>query len=586
MPPISSQLSRAALRLGGAMVIALILVFVSLAVPSSAFGLLGSDVAAAASEPSLQQGTADGADSGEYGYADDTLFCIQASVISHDEKPLGGGFDITATGATTLTGTTNGSGVVQFDLPVGDWNFSIALPRDYMAITPTDFGITILPTFTGCHDVRFKIKRVVPVKVIKLDQDHRPLAGWIIRADPGPGYPYAKAMPVEATTNISGVAEFLLTPGDWVFSEKEPAGVMFVPVVPVNGKVGVKITAPGPHVIYFKNRVTPKGCIHVEKWAIAEPGTGGVDFPLAQWRIDLLRADGTLVESQLTNINGNARFTGLPFGPYWVEEETRIGWQPINPPKVHVIVDQEGCTNAYPAASVAISFKNHQDHSYCIEGRKVDENGYVGLPGWTITARPLDEGGFTPANVVTDGLGTYRFELPQDDYRIPGSSYEVCEVPQAGWENVTPLCQVVKIWETPGMCEIADDFVNRQKPIPTVEIPPAVTPAPKEPTPTPTPYPTDTPTYTPTPYPPSPTPTPYHKQDKHGDHKHHGHEHKGHKDPYVQQCKAHHVVKKGEGLFAIGARYGKSAQEMINANPAVRKHRNWYVYVGQKLCIP
>lgn len=583
MPPIFLQGSRAAFRICSAIMSASVFVMASMLIPGTALDGFGTSVVLAADVGVVQSGAGDDDESREYDYAGDDLFCIQASVISHDERPLGAGFEITATGTEPVVGTTNGSGVVQFDLALGTWTFSIRLPDDYMAITPAQFDVTILPTFAGCHDVRFKLKRVVPVTVIKLDQYHKPLAGWIIRADPGPGFPLAKAMPTEATTDNNGEAKFLLTQGDWVFSEKEPTGVMFAPVVPVNGKVGVNIVAPGPHVIYFKNRITPKGCIHVEKWAKAEPGSGGIDFPLAQWRIDLRRADGTIVESKLTNINGHARFTDLPFGPYWVEEESRIGWQPINPPKVHVVVDKEGCTRAYPAASVAVKFENRQDHSYCIEGRKVDENGYVGLPGWTITARPLDVGGFTPANQVTSGLGKYRFELPQNDYRIPGSSYEVCEVPQAGWENVTPLCQTVKIWDTPGMCEVADDFVNRQKPIPTVEIPPAVTPAPKQPTPTP--YPTYTPT--PTPYPTyTPTPTPYHPKHGHGHHHGGGYGHKVHKKPHVQHCATHHVVKKGEGLFAIGSHYGKSAQEMINANPEVRKHRYWFVYVGQKLCIP
>ncbi len=51
-------------------------------------------------------------------------------------------------------------------------------------------------------------------------------------------------------------------------------------------------------------------------------------------------------------------------------------------------------------------------------------------------------------------------------------------------------------------------------------------------------------------------------------------------------CRTYHVVQAGEGLFAIGARYGVSPQDMLNANPWVRKQPWMYVYKGQKVCIP
>ncbi len=50
-------------------------------------------------------------------------------------------------------------------------------------------------------------------------------------------------------------------------------------------------------------------------------------------------------------------------------------------------------------------------------------------------------------------------------------------------------------------------------------------------------------------------------------------------------CSSYHTVKPGEGLFDIGVDYGKSAQQMVNANPDV-KAPNYTIYVGQKICIP
>ncbi len=51
-------------------------------------------------------------------------------------------------------------------------------------------------------------------------------------------------------------------------------------------------------------------------------------------------------------------------------------------------------------------------------------------------------------------------------------------------------------------------------------------------------------------------------------------------------CKFQHVVKKGEGLFSIGAQYGVSPQAIVDANPSVRSSNDFWVYIGQTLCIP
>lgn len=74
---------------------------------------------------------------------------------------------------------------------------------------------------------------------------------------------------------------------------------------------------------------------------------------------------------------------------------------------------------------VQVVFDNQQaEPQYCIEGRKIDTNGKIGLPGWTITAEPLDKGDEDPDDVVTDGLGMYEFTFSGNDYRVPGSRAE------------------------------------------------------------------------------------------------------------------------------------------------------------------
>ncbi len=51
-------------------------------------------------------------------------------------------------------------------------------------------------------------------------------------------------------------------------------------------------------------------------------------------------------------------------------------------------------------------------------------------------------------------------------------------------------------------------------------------------------------------------------------------------------CYQQHIVKRGEGLFAIGARYGVSPVDMLQANPWVKQQYRWYLYPGQQVCIP
>jgi hypothetical protein len=281
-----------------------------------------------------------------------------------------------------------------------------------------------------------------------------------------------------------------------------------------------------------------RGCIIVYKNDRFENEDGSFEtFGLSGWHIQVKRANGSIAAEGKTDAEGTIRFNNLPFGPYTVVEETRSGWEPLTPTSVAITLTDTQCRE--------ITFTNIQseeDNRYCIEGRKVDYNGRVGLPGFRITARPLDAGGASPIDengnaidsVVTDGFGMYRFYLPSNDYRVPNSYYEVCEELQEGWINVSARCYRVQIWPEGGMCEEVPDFVNRQ---------------------------TSSKGYSPS--------TSYNSS-------------------YASSgsCQTRHVVQAGEALYAIGNRYGVSPQAMLNANPFVRHQKNQYVYVGQTLCIP
>jgi hypothetical protein len=373
-----------------------------------------------------------------------------------------------------------------------------------------------------CLKVRFKQRPIIEVTVIKVDDNYNPLANWVIRAEPGRGNVFGVAK--ELTTDDSGQVVFQLTPGQWIFTERPPSGVKYTPVIPANGRLELNVTPPGPHTIYFKNRLMGgDGCIEAYKYDLPPNGT---PIPLPGWKIEVRRANGSLAASNTTDGTGYVKFSNLPPGPYTVVEEMRIGWEPVESTSYHVTV-QGG------DACEIVEFVNIQaPPSFCIEGRKIDTNGKVGIPGWKITAEPVDKGGYpnpdqTRLEATTDGTGVFRFDFPDNDYRIPGASYKVCEEKREGWLPHTSTCYTVRLPLHPGVCTKVPVFENQQV----------------------------------------------------------GHGRTGVTYP-TGGCRIVHTVRRGEGLYAIGAHYGVSASAMLNANSWVRHRANYYLYPGDQVCIP
>lgn len=476
------------------------------------------------------------------------VLCVEGTVINWDETLLPYSADevpwtISATpvdpqGAVLQT-TTDEDAFFEFqDLTVGLWEFAITIPDGsaWRPITPDRFTVSMSYGATKCAVIRFKLKRPVPVVVLKIDDNHQPLEGWIMRAEPARGNWFAS--PVEVETDANGKALFELTEGKWIFKEKAPSGQHYTPVIPLNGTQELNVEWPDeagvdPTInIRFKNRLAFKGCLDVYKLDVPPDDTQD-SYGLPGWKITVKRANGSVVATKHTDALGYAKFEGLPLGPYIVEEEHRIGWGPVTPTSYTVNLTGEACES--------VQFFNEQvPPGFCIEGRKVDTNGLVGIPGWTITATPYNKGGYPNADVdgfeeievFTDGQGKYKIELPLDDYRIPGSTYKVCEEERDGWLPHTALCQYVRIPAKPGACAKAWDFENQQV---------------------------------------------------------------GHWESVVygkpssssgSGCRYTHTVAAGESLYGIGASYGVSASAMLSANSWVKSRPHYYVYPGDTVCIP
>ena len=180
-------------------------------------------------------------------------------------------------------------------------------------VTPASFDVTLAPDPDKCQRIRFKLRQLSTVTVTKIDIDHTPLSGWTIHAQPGPNNYFA--VPVTATTGISGTAVFSLTKGLWIFSELAPPGTRYMPIVPFGGRQELVVQPPASYELRFKNQIFRTGCIDVTKVDVsAELRQSPV--PLPGWRIQVRRTDGSLAASGVTDAGGKVSFANLPFGPY------------------------------------------------------------------------------------------------------------------------------------------------------------------------------------------------------------------------------------------------------------------------------
>lgn len=501
-------------------------------------------------------GAGDDGNAGSSVVALDVL-CVEGLVINHQEQPLSG-WTITATyvgaegPADPQIDVSGGKGKFSFDLPApGRWLFSLSLPSDWVALTDASFETDIVYGSTDCIRIRFKVEQQIEVIVIKIDDDHHPLVGWTIIATPGPGNTFSEIH--EEVTDEEGRATFTLSPGLWIFSERAPDDVTWWrPIMPPDGVQELVVASPGPYTIRFKNdvKIVKNGCIEVIKQDVAplnEDGTQGESFGLPDWPIRVLRANGSVAAAGETDAFGHILFSDLPFGPYVVQELMLDGWEAVSPTRYEVVLtrDDDGCQ--------VITFKNKQkERGFCIEGRKTDLNESYGIPGWEIDATPLDAGGIDPAPVLTDGQGQFRIDFPLDDYRVPGSRYEVCEETRDGWTAVTPSCQTVTLPKYPGNCQvITPPFINRQT--------------------------NDS------------HPTPHSDGGHQGHPNQHSSQPKYNPKPWVQDrgsCSAYHTVQRGESIYSIAPKYGMSGASLMQANSWVRGQRNNWVFVGQQVCIP
>lgn len=373
------------------------------------------------------------------------LGCIIATKVDAAGKPLKD-WTIKAVGVTDPEGKTDANGQVRFnDLTPGTYVVSETPPPEsvsgvppwvWKALTPTQVTVQVKPALNNddCAKVQFK-NELQPTSCItgtKVDDQHRPLAGWKIYAKSADG---KEATP--QVTDANGAFTFKnLTLGTWTISEELQTG--WTAVTPAS--FTVQLTQAGTQCVQvrFKNR-PPDIC--ADGYKVDEKGVG-----LKGWTIKAYpKSDPAMELKTTTDQYGYYRFNGLTQDEWTFEVVPQVGWKPIGSDKVKLNIKTGMCVRVP-------TFRNQSPRG-CVEGYKRDDLG-VGLPGWNISLQP--KGGAFYMHRDTDGTGYFRFD------NLPMGEYEVWEEPQRGWIPTSPVRVPVTL--TPrddGACSRVE-FSNKQ----------------------------------------------------------------------------------------------------------------------------
>ena len=227
--------------------------------------------------------------------------------------------------------------------------------------------------------------------------------------------------------------------GTYIITETVPIG--WEAILPATTTAAVHIDATTP--ITFANRQI--GNLHVFKFEDLN-GNGLRDAgenPVQGVTITVQAPLGALW-SKTTGADGQANWNAIPIGSYRITETLPAGWTAVLPPAVSATVTGNTTAN--------VTFANQLIANGCIIGKKIDDL-HVGLPGWTIHARPRDAQ--QPVlTTVTNGSGDFYFA------GLRGGWWTLWEEMQPGWAPVTPATFDVEVLVNSPCAEVR--FKNRQ----------------------------------------------------------------------------------------------------------------------------
>ncbi|HEX7445625.1 MAG TPA: SdrD B-like domain-containing protein, partial [Methanothrix sp.] len=165
---------------------------------------------------------------------------------------------------------------------------------------------------------------------------------------------------------------------------------------------------------------------------------------LPGWTINLKDATGAVIETAVTDANGDYSFCNLLADSYTVCEVMKEGWKPMGPTCITVPLDGE--------SAEGVNFQNTE--AFCISGFKFNGTTDEGLSGWTIN---LKDASGAVKTATTGADGSYQF-----CGLFPGT-YTVSEVTQPKWTPIGPTSITVNL-----DCANSEDniFRNRLTPPP------------------------------------------------------------------------------------------------------------------------
>ena len=178
----------------------------------------------------------------------------------------------------------------------------------------------------------------------------------------------------------------------------------------------------------------------------------GGDVAIQNWVIRLENADHVTIATTLTASDGSFEFTGLPFGTYYVVEESLSGWVAMGP--TMVLVDVSSGTEVVLDAFLNVELSTVFGYKINdLNGNGIWDDGEPGIPGWTMyLVWDLDPTIYT---AVTDEDGYYEFTG-----LMPDAFYMVYEEQRSDWTPTNMTWEEFSV--TSGTSHRVHDFCNFQ----------------------------------------------------------------------------------------------------------------------------
>ncbi len=338
--------------------------------------------------------------------------------------PLSGWKIIVTNSTHQWNATTDANGFWQvYNLTNGTYTVCEALQPGWIQTSSPACHTVTLAGFAVAN-INFTNRRLHSISGYKLGCNNSPISGWNITLK-------NDTHTASMLTGPDGRYEFCnLLPGSYTLTEENRTGYKAVSVV----SNPLELNCSNFTNQNFTN--SQLFCIGGRK---VDDCTGE---GLSGWQITVKNASNGQIVGQNNSIGGGHwTVCELLPGEYQVTETLQTGWKNITNLTQNVTL---GCEN-----KTGVDF--HNVELLCLGGRKTDYCTGLGFSGWTVVVKNTTTGKTDIA--TTNATGYWSVFSLQFGY------YNVSEVLQSGWTNVTPISQAVVL---PCSSKLDVNFVNRK----------------------------------------------------------------------------------------------------------------------------